>query len=146
MGGGYVWPAYDERQHPIPDFPPYDVRPPHMHGAPTTDDTSHGDTDAKQRTRRALIMCLQQFPETMLRKEKKTNFTSGERLCHTAAVTQIISQRPHVSVCCFISEESRAYGEDTGSRDLQRQRRYGDTEIYRYRDFEIQRCVERGAG
>ena len=69
-GGGYVWPAYDERQHPIPDFPPYDVRPPHMHGAPTTDDTSHGDTDAKQRTRRALIMCLQQLPETMLRKEK----------------------------------------------------------------------------
>ena len=69
MGGGYVWPAYDERQHPIPDFPPYDVRPPHMHGAPTTDDTSHGDTDAKQRAIRALIMCLQQLPETMLRKE-----------------------------------------------------------------------------
>ena len=73
-GGSYVWPAHDERQHPIPDFPPYDVRPPHMHGAPTTDDTSHGDTDTKQLTRRALIMCLQQLPEAgsgvmMLRQE-----------------------------------------------------------------------------
>ena len=34
-------------QHPIPDFPPYDVRQPHMHGAPTTEDTSHGGTGTK---------------------------------------------------------------------------------------------------
>ena len=35
-------------QHPIPDFPPYDVWQPHVHGAPTTEDTSHGDTDTKK--------------------------------------------------------------------------------------------------
>ena len=36
-----------KEHHPIPDFPPYDVRQPHIHGAPTTDDTSHGDFDIK---------------------------------------------------------------------------------------------------
>ena len=46
-GASYAKPLQDKGHHPIPDFPPYDVQQPHMHGAPTMDDTSQDDFDSR---------------------------------------------------------------------------------------------------